>query len=91
MQAKPYDLVLIDVQMPGMGGVAATRAIRALPETRQLPIIAMTANVLAEQVTEFRDAGMDDHVGKPIIRKQLQATLARWLPNCRADEVLRLG
>ena len=79
VQAKSYDVVLMDVQMPGMGGVAATQMIRALPGKARLPIIAMTANVLAEQVREFREAGMDDHVGKPINRAELRATLARWL------------
>ena len=79
VQAKAYDLVLMDVQMPGMGGIEATQVIRALPGKGHLPIIAMTANVLTEQVREFREAGMDDHVGKPINRAELRATLARWL------------
>ena len=74
-----YDLVLMDVQMPGMGGVAATEAIRELPGGAVLPIIAMTAAVLPEQVRGFKEAGMDDHVGKPINRTELKATLARWL------------
>ena len=79
VQAKTYDLVLMDVQMPGIGGVAATRVIRTLPSLHDLPIIAMTANVLTDQVRGFREAGMDDHVGKPINRADLRATLARWL------------
>ena len=77
--AASYDLVLMDVQMPGMGGVAATSAIRALPGCAKLPIVAMTANVLPEQVRSFKDAGMDDHIGKPIDRRELRAKLARWL------------
>ncbi len=84
VKAASYDMVLMDVQMPGMGGVAATQAIRALPGKAALPIVAMTANVLAEQVREFREAGMDDHVGKPINRAELRATLARWLVAGRA-------
>ncbi len=79
VQASSYDIVLMDVQMPGMGGIAATRAIRALPGMASLPIVAMTANVLTEQVREFREIGMDDHVGKPINRAELRATLSRWL------------
>ena len=79
VKAKAYDLVLMDVQMPGMGGVAATEAIRAMPGYAGLPIIAMTANVLADQIRGFREAGMDDHVGKPINRRELQDKLARWL------------
>ena len=79
VQTNRYDAVLMDIQMPGMGGVAATQAIRAFPRCIDLPIIAMTANVLSEQVEHFRDAGMDDHVGKPIHRAELRRTLARWL------------
>ena len=79
VQTCRYDAVLMDVQMPGMGGIAATRAIRALPRCIDLPIIAMTANVLADQIRQFREAGMDDHVGKPIDRPDLRRTLARWL------------
>ena len=86
VQARAYDLVLMDVQMPGMGGVAATRAIRALPALAGLPIVAMTANVLPEQVREFREAGMDDHIGKPINRAELRATLARWLEAAKPRE-----
>ncbi len=83
VQAKAYDVVLMDVQMPGMGGVAATQVIRALPGKASLPVVAMTANVLTDQVREFREAGMDDHVGKPINRAELRATLARWLDAAR--------
>ena len=79
IQRESYDVVLMDVQMPGMGGVAATKAIRALPEVGGLPIIAMTANVLSDQVRGFRESGMDDHIGKPIDRADLRATIARWL------------
>ena len=79
VQARAYDLVLMDVQMPGMGGIAAMRAIRLLPRCSRLPIIAMTANVLSEQVRAFRDAGMDDHIGKPINRADLRTTIRRWI------------
>ncbi len=74
-----YDLVLMDVQMPGMGGIAATQAIRALPFGVTLPIVAMTANVLPDQIRGFKEAGMDDHIGKPINRQDLRAKLDRWL------------
>ncbi|ACL55190.1 PAS domain S-box protein [Methylobacterium nodulans] len=80
VQAKDYDLVLMDVQMPGMDGVTATRHIRALPQRVSLiPIIAMTANVLPAQVSEFRAAGMNDHLGKPFRRDELQAVIDRWI------------
>ena len=80
VQAKPYDLVLMDVQMPGMDGITATRHIRALTQpARLVPIIAMTANVLPQQVAEFRAAGMDDHIGKPFQRAELYAVVERWV------------
>ncbi|WP_407523108.1 CHASE domain-containing protein [Methylobacterium oryzisoli] len=80
VRERAFDLVLMDVQMPGMDGMTATRHIRALPgPVSRLPVIAMTANVLPEQVSAFRDAGMDDHVGKPFDRERLYATVERWL------------
>ena len=78
--AKSYDLVLMDVQMPEMDGLTATRAIRALAHpARSLPIVAMTANVMPQQVAQFREAGMDDHIGKPFEREQLFAVIERWI------------
>ncbi len=76
-----YDLVLMDVQMPVMDGVAATRQVRALPKPIcEVPIIAITGNVLPAQVRSFLAAGMSDHVGKPIERARLYNTVRRWLP-----------
>ncbi|MCJ2123026.1 GAF domain-containing hybrid sensor histidine kinase/response regulator [Methylobacterium sp. J-077] len=78
-EGRPYDLVLMDVQMPGVDGLTATRRIRALaPPACDVPIVAMTANVLPDQVAELREAGMDDHVGKPFRRADLFATISRW-------------
>jgi PAS domain S-box-containing protein len=72
VETGAYDLVLMDVQMPVMDGVSATRAIRALPgPAGRVPIIALTANVLPQQVAEFRGAGMTGHVGKPFVRADL--------------------
>ncbi|GJE39597.1 PAS domain-containing hybrid sensor histidine kinase/response regulator [Methylobacterium persicinum] len=73
-----YDLVLMDVQMPVMDGVSATRQIRALdgPASR-VPVVALTANVLPQQVAEFREAGMVGHVGKPFGRADLLDTIDR--------------
>lgn len=76
-----FDAVLMDVQMPGMDGLSATRAIRALPGGKaQIPIIAMSANVLPAEVRRCREAGMDDHVGKPFDETGLLQTIDRWLP-----------
>ena len=74
-----FDLILMDVQMPNMDGMTATRRIRAAePPGRRVPIIAMTANVLPEQVARCLESGMDDHLGKPINAATLLKTLARW-------------
>jgi signal transduction histidine kinase/DNA-binding response OmpR family regulator len=76
----PYDLVLMDIQMPRMDGISATRAIRALPPPAgAVPIVAMTANVLPQQVAEFRKAGMNGHVPKPVTQKALDRAIAAAL------------
>jgi len=75
-----YDLILMDVQMPVMDGLAATRKIRKIQRTkaRSTPIIAMTANVLPEQIQRCLDAGMNDHLGKPINPARLIEVIDRW-------------
>jgi len=73
-----YDLVLMDLQMPGMDGMEATQAIRALGGARaELPIIAMTANAFEEDRLACLAAGMDDYVAKPIDMEQLARAIAR--------------
>ena len=74
----PFDVVLMDLQMPEMDGFTATRILRAKPHLQQLPIIAMTAHAMAEEVQRCLDAGMNDHVGKPIDPGTFFATIARW-------------
>ncbi|MFZ4606343.1 MAG: ATP-binding protein [Caulobacter sp.] len=74
-----FDLILMDVQMPGMDGLAATRAIRASAEVNQnTPILAFSANVLADQLAACRAAGMNDHIAKPINLADLIAKVALW-------------
>jgi PAS domain S-box-containing protein len=81
VQAHGYDVVLMDIQMPVMDGVTATKRIRALGgDTGSLPIVAMTANVLPQQVESFRAAGMNGHVAKPVRRNELLAAIERWIP-----------
>ena len=76
--AKSYDLILMDVQMPGMDGLEAARRIRALPgEAGDAPIIALTANVMAHQRAAYRAAGMDGVAAKPIAPAALVAEIVR--------------
>ena len=65
-EARAYDLILMDMQMPELDGLAATQRIRMLPAHRQTPVIALTANAFAEDRTRCRDAGMTDFIAKPV-------------------------
>ena len=81
--SKPgeYQLILMDVQMPVMNGYEASKAIRALPDKNlsSIPIIAMTANAFAEDVQNAKDAGMNDHVAKPLDVAQMMTTITKVL------------
>jgi CheY-like chemotaxis protein len=75
---EDFDLILMDVQMPRMDGITATRRIREMEGAKAaVPIVAMTANVLAEQVREFAGVGMNGHVAKPIKQAELHAAIAK--------------
>src|SRR5271167_3015360 len=74
-----YDLVLMDMQMPVMDGIKATQEIRSNPQLRTLPIVAMTANVMASDREKCIEAGMNDHVAKPIDPDELFRVLLRWI------------
>lgn len=77
--AEPWDLVLMDLQMPGMDGLEATRRIRANPTGKHVPIIALTANAMPEDRAVCEAAGMNGFVVKPVRRKELRKALERWL------------
>jgi len=83
-RSKQYDAILMDVQMPEMDGLEATRELRKFENTtekhRHVPVIAMTANVLKGDDEKCFAAGMDDYVGKPIDRTALFRTLRKWIP-----------
>lgn len=80
-EPSTYDLIFMDMQMPVMDGCTATIQIRALPreDVKTLPIIAMTANAFADDRQKTKEAGMDDHLVKPIDMEQLQLVLEKWL------------
>ncbi|MDE2158598.1 MAG: response regulator, partial [Burkholderiales bacterium] len=78
-QRRRYDLVLMDVQMPVLDGLAAARALRQLPGYRHTPLLALTAGAFSEDRRACLDAGMDEHVGKPIDPSRFFEVLLRWL------------
>jgi signal transduction histidine kinase/CheY-like chemotaxis protein len=78
-QDQPHDLVLMDMQMPRLDGIGATRAIRALPGWQHVPIVALTASAFSDTQAESADAGMNDFLSKPLDPARLYACLLRWL------------
>jgi two-component system sensor histidine kinase/response regulator len=79
VQAKAYDLVLMDMQMPVMDGIEATRVIRSDQRFDALPIIAMTANAMTADRDKCLEAGMNDHISKPIDAQELFRVVSQWM------------
>ncbi|MBN8734435.1 MAG: response regulator, partial [Acidobacteria bacterium] len=78
LESEPYDLILMDCQMPEMDGFEATRRIRATPEGRQPIIIALTANAMDGDRERCMEAGMDDYISKPIVLEEFSSRIAAW-------------
>jgi len=89
LAAEAYDLVLMDVMMPEMDGLEATRRLRASAATRSLPVIGLTANVDRADLAACLAAGMNAHVGKPIEPRELFSRLAEWLPPAACFDLQR--
>jgi CheY-like chemotaxis protein len=87
LESEPFDVMLMDVYMPGMDGREATRQLRASDgPNRDIPVIAVTASATAKDWDACRAAGMNAHVAKPIDPGQLHAALGQVLPEPREDQ-----
>jgi len=76
---ESYDLILMDMQMPRMDGLTATREIRRMPQGGTIPILAMTANAFAEDRARCLEVGMNDFITKPVDPGMLYAMVLKWL------------
>jgi CheY-like chemotaxis protein len=90
-RGRRYDLILMDMQMPRLNGVDATRAIRAESPNTATPIVAMTANAFESDRRLCLDAGMNDHIGKPVEPALLFQTVLKWLDHPPAGPSARKG
>ncbi len=86
-----YDLILMDVMMPVMDGIAATKAIRSSdhPLAKTIPIVAMTANAFEDDVRKMREAGMNEHLSKPIRITEVLKTIRRVLKTSGGGRIIR--
>ncbi len=79
IETMDYDLILMDIHMPVMGGYEATRTIRAMDKGKSIPIIAMTADVQIEVAQKVKESGMNDYIKKPIDVMEVYKVLAKYL------------
>ena len=87
VRASAYDLILIDQQLPDMHGADLARAIRGLPNEERVPILALVSDEFAFDWHRCQEAGITDHVGKPVQEIELQAALNKWMPERRSQSV----
>jgi len=80
LEQDTFDLVFMDMQMPVMDGLEATRALRRVPRLADLPVVAMTANAMEQDRQQCLDSGMNDFLSKPIDPRELLGVLVRWIP-----------
>lgn len=91
LQENIFDIVLMDINMPVLGGCDATIQYRKKEVVeKHLPIIALTANVLAEDVTSYYEAGMDDYLSKPFTTNKLSEILIKWLPQSNSKNITNI-
>ncbi|MOA35509.1 Chemotaxis protein CheY [compost metagenome] len=84
LEAEPFDLALVDVQMPELDGISLTLILRGMPAHAQLPVLGCTAKAGADAIAAMREAGMDDVVTKPYRNATLREAIAGVLANCAA-------
>ncbi|MEH6662604.1 MAG: ATP-binding protein [Parasphingorhabdus sp.] len=90
-EEDPYAIILMDLQMPNIDGMEATRKLRRMGVTNEaLPIIAVTAHAYQEDIKACHAAGMQDHLGKPIVKDDLSRVLGKWLPVATEAEQVRV-
>ena len=85
-QKTAYRLILMDMQMPELDGLDATRRLRALPALAKVPILAMTANAFEDDRERCFEVGMNDHIGKPVAPDLLYSTLLSWLDKAASSD-----
>ena len=91
LKTHTFDGILMDCQMPIMDGYTATQKIREIDNLKSLPIIAMTANVMKEEIKQMLDSGMNDHIAKPINVNRMFATLTKWItPSDSPNEITEI-
>jgi two-component system sensor histidine kinase/response regulator len=87
VQRQAFDLILMDIQMPGLDGIETTCRLRQMTGSQRTPVVALTAHAMLGDRQRFLDAGMDDYLAKPIEESELIRVLARWLPAERVAAV----